>query len=151
LVGVGGGGFELGAAHDNAGIRLLCDMQKHVWVLFLRPFRSVALGVGIGRDVKRVQPHDAIDSQLGRCRAFRLCGRLHLRPRLAEPVAQFDWAADAMYGPFGLASIVTSAMGDFLSFSNVKSLTRLPTAIGPGKRPRLIAIGDTGKPRRRRL
>jgi hypothetical protein len=45
-----------------------------------------------------------------------------------------------MYGPFGLASIVTSAMSDFLSFSYVKSLTRLQPAIGPGKSPRLIAI-----------
>ena len=36
-------------------------MQKHVGVLLLRPLRSVALGVGIGRDVKRVQPHNAID------------------------------------------------------------------------------------------
>ncbi len=36
-------------------------MQKHIGVLLLRPLRSVALGVGIGRDVKRVEPHDAID------------------------------------------------------------------------------------------
>jgi hypothetical protein len=36
-------------------------MQKHVRILFLRPFRPADLGVGIGRDVKRVQPHDAID------------------------------------------------------------------------------------------
>jgi hypothetical protein len=40
-----------------------------------------------------------------------------------------------MYGPFGLASIVTSAMGDFLSFSNVKSLTRLPTGDWSGQEP----------------
>jgi hypothetical protein len=48
-----------------------------------------------------------------------------------------------MYGPFGLASIVTSAMNDLPAiFPKVKSLTRLPAGDGPGKRPRLIAIGD---------
>jgi hypothetical protein len=36
-------------------------MQKHVGILLLRPLRSIALGVGIGRDMKRVQPDDAID------------------------------------------------------------------------------------------
>jgi hypothetical protein len=41
--------------------RSIDDMQKHIGVLLLRPLRSVALGVGIGRDVKRVEPHDAID------------------------------------------------------------------------------------------
>jgi hypothetical protein len=48
-------------------------MQKHVGVLLLGPFRSVALGVGIGRDVKRVQPDDAIDGgNAGRNGAFGL-------------------------------------------------------------------------------
>jgi hypothetical protein len=48
-----------------------------------------------------------------------------------------------MYGPFGLASIVTSAMSDLpVIFPKVKSLTRLPAGDGPGKSPRLIAIGD---------
>ena len=36
-------------------------MQEHVGILLLRPLRPVSLGVGIGRDVKRVQPNNAID------------------------------------------------------------------------------------------
>jgi hypothetical protein len=40
---------------------LLYDMQKHVGILLLRPLRSIAIGVRIGQDMKRVQPDDAID------------------------------------------------------------------------------------------
>jgi hypothetical protein len=48
-----------------------------------------------------------------------------------------------MYGPFGLASIVTSAMSELpVIFPNVKLLTRLPAGDGPGKSQRLITIGD---------
>jgi hypothetical protein len=54
LVGIGGRRLVLGAAHDDAGIRLLHDMQQHVGVLLLRPARAVALGIGVGRDVEDV-------------------------------------------------------------------------------------------------
>ncbi|CAK9133808.1 unnamed protein product, partial [Ilex paraguariensis] len=61
LVGIGGSGLVLGAAHDDACIGLLDHVQQHVGVLVLRQARAVALGVGVGRYVEQVATHHAAD------------------------------------------------------------------------------------------
>src|SRR5260370_117947 len=67
--------------------RSIDDMQKHIGVLLLRPLRSVALGVGIGRDVKRVEPHDAIDMSADRFPVL-LSRADHRRPHRSVTVAR---------------------------------------------------------------
>ena len=61
LVGVGRRGLELGAAHHDAVAGLADHVQQHVGVLVLRPTGPVALRVGVGRDVERVEQLGAPD------------------------------------------------------------------------------------------
>jgi hypothetical protein len=61
LVGIGRGRLELGAADDDAGIRLLHDADHHVRVALLRRARAVALGVGVGGDVEEIEILHALD------------------------------------------------------------------------------------------
>ncbi len=55
LIGVGGRGLELCAPHDDAIVGLARHVQQNVGVLVLRPESTVALRVGVGRDVERVE------------------------------------------------------------------------------------------------
>ncbi len=61
LVRIGGRGLELGAANDDAVVRLADDVEEHVRVLLLRALRAVAFGVGVGRDVKGIERGGAVD------------------------------------------------------------------------------------------
>jgi hypothetical protein len=61
LVGVSGGGFELGAAHHDAGIGFTDHVQQHVRILLLRRPRAVALGVCIRRHLERILRQQLVD------------------------------------------------------------------------------------------
>ena len=61
LVRIGGRGLELGAADDDAVIRLANDVEEHVRVLLLRALRPVPFGVGVAGDVKGIERCRAVD------------------------------------------------------------------------------------------
>ena len=61
LIGIGSGGFVFGSANDNAGISFFYDMDEHVWILLLRPLRAVALRIGIGGYMERIELDGAVD------------------------------------------------------------------------------------------
>ena len=64
LVRIGRRGFVLGAAHHDAGIRLLHHVEQHVRILLLRPLRAVALRIGVRRHVERIRRQRAHDVTL---------------------------------------------------------------------------------------
>ncbi len=95
LIGIGGGGFILGAAHHDAGIGFAHHMQQHVRVLILRRLRAVALRIGIGGHVKRVCFQDLADM------GFDIAGKLrvdlgqHVLPVEQRPHLAHRLVADA--------------------------------------------------------
>ena len=89
LIGVGGRGLELCAAHHDAGIAFLDDVQQHVRILLLRRLGTVALGIGVRGDVEGVSLEHQIDVLLDVLGEAGIDFRQHVpaveeRPHLAD-------------------------------------------------------------------
>ena len=89
LVGIRCRGLVLGAAHHDAGIGLLHDVEQHVRVLLLRPLRPISLRIGVRRHVERIcrqRPHDVALDILAELRIDLVQHRLAVpqRPQLAD-------------------------------------------------------------------
>ena len=104
LVGIGRRGLVLGAADDDAGVGLLDHAHHHVRVLVLRGQRTVALGVGVGRDVEHVIGHHGLDvavDVLGEARVDlgQDVAAVVQRPHLADGLVAHagDHAADVLH------------------------------------------------------
>ena len=114
LVRVGRRGLVLGAAHDDAVVRLANQMQQHVGVLILRALGAVALGIRVGGHVERVgvqHPVDVARDVLGELRVdlvedvLAVVERPHLADRLvADP--DDDAAQVVHHGVDGAALVV---------------------------------------------
>lgn len=51
----------LGAAHHDSRIRLPNHAKQHVRILLLRPPGPITLGIGVGRNVKEILPHNTLE------------------------------------------------------------------------------------------
>ncbi len=97
LVGIGGRRLELRAAHDDARVGFLHDMQKHVRVLLLRRLGAIALGVGVGRNVKRIVAQDLVDMIADVLGELRVHFVEHILPVEQRPHLADGFVADARH------------------------------------------------------